>query len=135
MSSMPKKVLVCEDNPMNMVLIRDLLAVDGFEVIEAADGVKAIKLACALSPDLIIMDIQMPLMDGYETIAALRGNPLTARIVIIVSTSFAMVGDRAKALKAGANDYISKPIDTRLFRRMVNRLLADDHEKDEGDSE
>ena len=122
---MAKKVLICEDNPVNRVLMRDLLAVDGHEVIEAADGLRGIELATSDPPDLIIMDIQMPVMNGYDAIKVLRGNPTTARIPIVAITSFAMAGDREKVLDAGADEYISKPIDTRLFRKLVKQRLGE----------
>ncbi|MEI6874172.1 MAG: response regulator, partial [Spirochaetota bacterium] len=113
------------DNPMNMVLIHDLLAIDGHEVIEAVDGREAIELAIRSQPDLVITDIQMPYMDGYEIIKALKENPATLGIAIVVTTSFAMIGDREKAMAAGAIGYISKPIDTRQFRILVSKILEE----------
>ena len=71
------------------------------------------------------MDIQMPVMNGYDAIRVLRGNPATARIPIVAVTSFAMVGDRERVLEAGADEYISKPIDTRFFRELVKRRLGE----------
>jgi two-component system cell cycle response regulator DivK len=121
---MAKRVLVCEDNPVNRVLIHDLLAVSGYEVIEAVDGSKGIERAISDRPDLIIIDIQMPVMNGYEAIAALRRNPLVSGIPIVAITSLAMVGDREKIIEAGA-EYLSKPIDTRLFRELVRRKLGE----------
>jgi two-component system cell cycle response regulator DivK len=121
---MAKKVLICEDNPANRVLIRSLIALSGHEIIEAVNGLQAIELATFDPPDLIIMDIQMPVMNGYDTIKALRQNPATSGIFIIATTSFAMVGDREKILEAGANEYMSKPIDTREFRKLVKKYLA-----------
>jgi two-component system cell cycle response regulator DivK len=122
---MAKRVLVCEDNPVNRVLIHDLLAVSGYEVIEAVDGSKGIERAISDRPDLIIIDIQMPVMNGYEAIAALRRNPLVSGIPIVAITSLAMVGDREKIIEAGADEYLSKPIDTRLFRELVRRKLGE----------
>jgi len=122
---MAKRVLVCEDNPVNRVLIRDILAVDGYEVIEAVDGAEGVELASSFSPNLIVMDIQMPIMNGYDAIMALRLNMATASIPIIAITSFAMLGDREKVLEAGADEYLSKPIDTRQFRALAKRMLGD----------
>ncbi|HUX36657.1 MAG TPA: response regulator [Rectinemataceae bacterium] len=120
---MANTILVCEDNEVNVVLLRDILAVDGYEILEAADGRTGVSLAEETEPDLIIMDIQMPLMNGYDAMRALRENPATRKIPILAITSFAMVGDRERAMKAGADEYISKPIDTRNIRGLVRRML------------
>jgi two-component system cell cycle response regulator DivK len=122
---MAKKVLICEDNPVNRVLIHDLLAVSGYEILEAANGLQGIELAISDMPDLIVIDIQMPVMNGYDAIKALRRNPAVAGIPIIAITALAMVGDREKVLEAGADEYLSKPIDTRLFRELARRKLGD----------
>ncbi len=120
---MAKKVLICEDNPINRVLMRDLLVFSGHEVIESGDGRSCVEFAASDPPDLIVMDIQMPVMNGYEVMRILRRIPATSGIPIIAITSFAMVGDREKAMEAGADEYLSKPIDTRQFRELVDRWL------------
>jgi len=120
---MAKKILICEDNQANKVLLRDLLSIDGFEIVEARDGAEGVALALASKPDLVIMDIQMPVMNGYDAMRALRADPRTSGTRIIAITSFAMAGDRELAIEAGADEYLSKPIDTRYLRRLARRLL------------
>jgi two-component system cell cycle response regulator DivK len=122
---MAKTVLICEDNPINRVLMRDLLVFSGHVVIECEDGLRCVELAISHPPDLIVMDIQMPGMNGYEAMRTLRGNPLMSAVPIIAITSFAMVGDREKAIEAGADEYLSKPIDTRQFRELVKSRLKE----------
>ncbi len=129
---MAKKVLVCEDNAMNRVLVRDILASIGCEILEAVNGSQGIEMARDTGPDLIIMDIQMPVMDGYEAIGRLRAEPTTSSIPIIALTSFAMVGDREKVLECGADAYLSKPIDTRVFKALAGKYLSEGKPKDEG---
>jgi two-component system cell cycle response regulator DivK len=116
---MAKKILIVEDNEMNRVLLRDVLQYYGYETIEAVNGEEAIKEAGAHLPDLIFMDIQMPIMSGYEAIKVLKGNDKTKNIIIIALTSFAMTGDQDKSLTAGADHYITKPIDTVQLPIMV----------------
>ena len=116
---MEKKILVVEDNEMNRVLLRDVLQYHGYDIIEAANGEEAIKEAGAHLPDLIFMDIQMPVMNGYEAIKALKSNDKTKNIKIAALTSFAMTGDQDKSLAAGADYYLTKPIDTGQLPIMV----------------
>ncbi|HUX41401.1 MAG TPA: response regulator [Rectinemataceae bacterium] len=123
---MSKKILICEDNPVNRVLLHDILAIDGYEIIEASDGEMGFRLAGEAMPDLVIMDIQMPVMNGYDAMRALRSQASTSGILIIALTSFAMPGDRERALDAGANEYLSKPIDTRQVRALVRRMMGDE---------
>lgn len=105
-------------------MLRDILRFYKYEVIEAENGEQGIKLAEDQSPDLVLMDMQMPVMDGFTAITLLKNNPQTKSMKIIAVTSFAMVGDRARILEAGADDYISKPIDTRELPKLVGRMLA-----------
>jgi len=120
---MAKKILIVEDIAMNRRLIRDILTYHGYEVIEAENGEEAVRIAREQKPDLIIMDLQMPVMNGYEAIKVLKSDPVTKNIKILAVTSFAMAGDREKALETGADDYISKPINTRELPKVVERLL------------
>ncbi|MBU4449580.1 MAG: response regulator [Proteobacteria bacterium] len=120
---MSKKILIVEDIPMNRRLIRDILTYQGYEVIEAENGKEAVRIAREQKPDLIIMDLQMPVMSGYDAIKILKSDPVTKDIKIIAVTSFAMSGDREKVLAAGFDNYISKPINTRELPEMVKRLL------------
>jgi CheY-like chemotaxis protein len=108
-------VLVIEDNEQNLYLMRFLLEKNGFAVTEARDGQEGIRAACALVPDLILLDIQLPRMDGYAVARELRGHESLAHIPIIAVTSYAMAGDRERALAAGATGYIEKPINPDTF--------------------
>ena len=121
---MAKKILIVEDIAMNRRLIRDILTYHGYEVIEAENGEEAVRIAREQKPDLIIMDLQMPVMNGYEAIKVLKSDPVTKNIKILAVTSFAMAGDRETALETGADGYISKPINTRDLPKVVERLLG-----------
>jgi len=118
-----KKVLIVEDNEQSMELFRDLLASNGYTVIEAVDGEMALDKALGETPDLILMDIQLPKMDGIEAAKRLRANSSTRNIIIIAVTAHAMKGDREGFLKAGFNDYIAKPINIRTFLQTVGNYL------------
>lgn len=120
-----KKILIVEDDENNRILMRDILRYYGYEVIEAVDGREGIEKAKEHKPELIFMDLQMPVMNGFETLKILRDDPDTKGIKIIAVTSFAMKGDREKALEAGFDDYIAKPINTRQLPEMVKRFLGD----------
>jgi two-component system cell cycle response regulator DivK len=122
---MGKRVLVAEDDPMNMKLARDLLTIDGHEVLEATDGAQAVELARRERPDLILMDIQMPEMNGLEAARELRSDEATASIPIVALSSLAMKGDDEKALEAGCDAYITKPVDIDLFRETIARFLKE----------
>jgi len=115
------KILVVEDNEKNRILIRDLLEYHGYEVLEAVNGEAGAKMARTHRPDLILMDIQMPVMDGLTAVKLLKSDPETKNIRLIALTSFAMKGDRERFLKAGFDDYIAKPIDTRTLPEIVQR--------------
>jgi len=106
-------------------LIGDILRYYKYEVIEAVNGKEAVTSAVAQLPDLILMDIQMPVMDGFTALKLLRENPVTKNIKAIALTSFAMAGDREKILSAGFDDYISKPMDTRALPGIVKKYLGE----------
>ena len=108
-------VLLIEDNEKNRYLVTFLLEQHGYAVVCAPDGPRAIEIAQTARLDLILLDIQLPMMDGYEVARALRGIPTLIDIPIIAVTSYAMVGDREKALAAGCNGYIEKPINPTTF--------------------
>ncbi len=116
-------VLIIEDNEQNLYLMRFLLEKNGFTVTDARDGPEGIRSACAHTPDLILLDIQLPLMDGYAVAKELRSQTLLAKIPIIAVTSYAMAGDRERALGAGATDYIEKPINPETFVRQISAHL------------
>jgi CheY-like chemotaxis protein len=120
----PNTVLVIEDNEQNLYLVRFMLEKNGFIVHEARDGRTGIVLAGALRPDLILLDIQLPELDGYAVAAELRKDPALRETPIIAVTSYAMAGDREKALAAGATDYIEKPINPSTFVDQVRSSLC-----------
>lgn len=121
---MKKKILVIEDNQQNLYLIRYLLEDCGYEVFEAMDGKEGIEMAASISPDLILLDIQLPTMDGYVVARTLRQNPELAKTPIVAVTSYAMSGDREKALEAGCSGYVEKPIDPDTFPAQVEKALS-----------
>lgn len=121
---MSHRILIVEDNENNRGLFRDILTFHGYEVSVAADGREGVALARELMPDLILMDIQMPGMDGMTAIGILKGDPATSRLKIIALTSFAMRGDQEKFLGSGFDDYLSKPIDTRELPRIIKDHLS-----------
>ncbi len=118
-----KKVLVIEDNEINRYLMRTILQKLGHQVIEAQDGFTGVELAIAERPDLILMDIQLPGLDGYEATKKLRALETTKKIPIIAITSYAMVGDREKILAAGCTAYIEKPIDPESFIKELKKYI------------
>jgi two-component system, cell cycle response regulator DivK len=119
-----KTVLVIEDNEQNLYLMRFMLEKNGFIVHEARDGRAGIILASTLLPDIILLDIQLPEIDGYAVAAELRGNPTLRSTPIVAVTSYAMVGDRERALAAGATAYIEKPINPSTFVDQVRSSLC-----------
>jgi two-component system, cell cycle response regulator DivK len=105
------KILVVEDNPRNMKLVRDVLQATGYRTVEATTGERAVELASEHGPDLVLMDIQLPDIDGVETLGRLRADESTAAIPVIALTAQAMKGDRERFLAAGFDGYVSKPVD------------------------
>ncbi len=121
---MKPRILLVEDNENNRYLARYLLERAGFELEVALDGRRGLALARAGRFDLLVLDIQMPEMDGYELAAALRADPATAAIPIVGVSSFAMAGDRAKAMRLGFAGYIEKPIDPATFADEIRGFLS-----------
>jgi two-component system, cell cycle response regulator DivK len=124
---MPYKILIVEDNENNRCLFRDILSFHGHEVSVACDGQEGVALARQLMPDLILMDIQMPGMDGMTAGCILKQDPATSALKIIALTSFAMRGDDRKFLNAGFDGYLSKPISTRELPVLVLKWLEESH--------
>jgi two-component system, cell cycle response regulator DivK len=120
-------VLIIEDNEQNLYLMRFLLTKHGFTVAEATDGKKGLEMAKELKPYLILLDIQLPVMDGYAVARELRKNDELAGTIIVAVTSYAMVGDRERILKAGADGYIEKPIDPERFVEQIKKYISDCH--------
>ncbi len=121
---MSNKILIIEDNEQNLYLMRFLLEKNGFNVVEAVDGPKGIEAARTLLPDLILLDIQLPLMDGYAVAAELRKHKELGNTPVIAVTSYAMVGDRERVLASGATDYIEKPINPFTFVEQIRKHIG-----------
>ena len=120
---MSSKILVVEDNDRNRRLLKILLEAKEYEVMEAATGEEALKCLSNQKPDLILMDIQLPNMDGLELIRKIKSQAETEDIPIVAITAYAMKGDRERILEAGCDEYISKPIDTRELPLLIADLL------------
>ncbi len=120
---MSKLILVVEDQEDNRRIMRDLLASAGYEVIEAVTGEEGVAAAETHRPDLILMDIQLPGLDGYEATRQIKANPDLEHIPIIVVTSYALSGDDVKAFEAGCNDYVSKPFSPRELLAKIREHL------------
>ncbi len=118
-----KRILVVEDNETNMYLIRFMLEKSGHEVIEAREGAVGVELASKEKPDLVIMDLQLPDIDGLEATKRIRASEADSEIPIIALTSYAMAGDREKALAAGCTGYIEKPINPDTFIAEIEKYL------------
>jgi len=121
-----KKVLVIEDNDLNMKLVAALLSISHFEVIKAANAEQGLQLARKERPGLILMDIQLPGMDGLTATRLIKEDKELKNIPVIALTSYAMQGDEQKAFAAGCTGYIPKPIDTRKFIEVVEEFLGED---------
>jgi len=120
---MKASILLIEDNPQNRYMITFLLEQHGHEVTQAESGLLGLELAARIRPDLILLDIQLPGMDGHAVAHTLKSDPQLKLIPIVAVTSYAMVGDREKSLAAGAEGYIEKPINPATFVAEVERFL------------
>jgi two-component system cell cycle response regulator DivK len=121
---MSKCILIVEDQADNRRILRDLFANAGYELIEAENGEEALTALTARRPDLILMDIQLPVIDGYEATRRIRLNPELKSIPIIAMTAYALAGDEAKALAAGCTAYVTKPFSPRALLAKVQEHLA-----------
>ena len=118
-----KRILVVEDNEKNMYLIGFILRNNGYEVIEARTGEEGVELASKEKPDLVLMDIQLPGIDGLETTKRIRESETAGQIPIVALTSYAMTGDKEKALNAGCTGYLEKPINPETFMADIEKYL------------
>jgi CheY-like chemotaxis protein len=118
-----KSILIVDDNPVNSKLIRVLLTGEGYEVHTAGDAEAALRVLAGLNPDLILMDVQLPGIDGLELTRRLKADPATRGIKILGLTAYAMKGDKEKILAAGCDGYIAKPIDTRTLPKVIGHYL------------
>ena len=121
---MSKKILVVEDTEDNRQILRDLLGMAGYDMLEAHDGAEGVAKASEHKPDLILMDIQMPVMDGYEATRQIKANPELKGIPIVAVTSYALSGDEEKARAAGCDAYIAKPYSPRQMLAKVREVLG-----------
>jgi len=117
------RILLVEDNEMNRDMLTRRLERRGYEVLSASDGVKGVEMGSSAAPDLILMDMSLPLLDGWEATRRLKADPATKPIPIIALTAHAMSGDREKALQAGCDDYDTKPIELPRLLEKIETLL------------
>lgn len=124
-----QRLLIVEDNEMNRMIFRDILTAAGYEILEAATAEDAFSVARSEPLDLILMDIQLPGMDGLEAVRILKDDPATRSIPVVALTAHAMAAHRERALEAGCSGYISKPIRSREFRDQVRSYLDQEGER------
>ena len=125
---MSKRILIVEDQEDNRKILRDLLTSVGYELVEATTGEEGVALAETARPDLIMMDIQLPGLDGYEATRRIKANPALRQIPVIAVTSYALSGDEVKAREAGCDAYISKPFSPRALLATIREYLAEKHD-------
>jgi CheY-like chemotaxis protein len=118
------KILVAEDNAVNRELLRELLEIRGYTVEEACDGQEALQMIERAKPDLLLLDIGMPVMDGFAVVRRIRENPELAPLPVVAVTAYAMQGDREKILNSQFDGYLSKPVDARSLTAELGRLLS-----------
>jgi CheY-like chemotaxis protein len=128
------KVLMAEDSVVNRELLRELLESQGCEVDEARDGEEALMILARKRPDIVLLDIGMPKLDGFDVIRKVREDPSLADLPVLAVTAYAMRGDREKGLEAGFDGYLSKPVNGRLLFAEMNRLLSQRFAKEENSS-
>ena len=119
-----RKILVIEDNALNMKLVRSLLKIGKFEILEAEDAESGIQLMRQHLPDLVLMDVQLPGMNGLKATRIIKRDPTIKEIPIVALTSYAMQGDEEKAAEAGCSGYITKPIDTKSFLQVIDKYIC-----------
>jgi CheY-like chemotaxis protein len=117
------KVLIAEDNAVNRELLRELLEMRGYTVVEACDGEEALSMIEQAQPDLLLLDIGMPVLDGFAVVGKIRENPKVAQLPVVAVTAYAMQGDREKILSAKFDGYLSKPVNSQALAEELDRLL------------
>jgi len=120
---MTKRILVVEDTEDNRQILRDVLVNAGFDLIEAVDGEEGVQMATAHVPDLVLMDIQLPLVDGYEATRRIKSDPHLRHIPVIAVTSYALSDDENKAMAAGCSGYVAKPFSPRALLAKIREFL------------
>jgi two-component system, cell cycle response regulator DivK len=118
------RILVAEDNAVNRELLRELLETRGYNVVEACNGKEALEMMEQGLPDLLLLDISMPVLDGYATVRKIRENPKLSALPVLAVTAYAMQGDKEKILSAGFDGYLSKPVNSRSLAEELDRHLG-----------
>jgi two-component system cell cycle response regulator DivK len=118
------RVLIVEDNEKNMKVLRDLMQLQGYRTLEARDGISGLEVARSEHPDLILMDVQLPVMDGYEVTRRMKADETTRDIPVVAVTSFAMKGEEERARAAGCDAYLNKPINIHMLVTTVKKYLS-----------
>jgi len=118
------RVLVAEDNAVNRELLREVLEARGYEVIEACNGQEALDMIGQSQPDLLLLDISMPVLDGFATVRKIRENPKLAALPVLAVTAYAMRGDQEKILNSGFDGYLSKPVNSQSLAKELDRHLG-----------
>jgi len=119
----PARILIIEDNPANLELVRYLLDAHGYSTLTAMNGEEGLRLFGSARPDIVLCDLQLPILDGYEVLSEIRKDPARGNTIVIAVTAFSMSGDRAKVTAAGFDGYIPKPIDPTTFVQQVEGLV------------
>jgi CheY-like chemotaxis protein len=119
-----RRILVVEDNPLNLKLVRDVLTAFEYDVVEAHSGEEGVELAGTCSPDLVLMDLQLPGIDGYEALRLLRQDPRLGSLPVVAVTAFAMKEDRERTAREGFDGYLGKPISVRALPEQVSQFLS-----------
>jgi len=119
-----KTVLIAEDNPTNRELLRELLEIRGYAVAEACNGQEALLMVAQSPPDILLLDIGMPVLDGFAVVRKLRENPRFASLPVVAVTAYAMQGDSEKIMNSGFDGYLSKPVSSSLLAQELDRLLS-----------
>ena len=120
-----RKILVAEDDLASRELIREILEARGYEVVEVGDGQEAVQKIAEKKPDLVLLDIQMPLLDGFGVLRQLRQDSRFASLPVVAVTAYAMRGDREKALAAGFDAYLTKPLNAAALKKQLEQLLGE----------
>jgi CheY-like chemotaxis protein len=124
------KILIAEDNAVNRELLRELLEIRGYTVVEACDGEEALRMVRQSQPDILLLDIGMPLLDGFAVVSKIRENPCLASLPVVAVTAYAMQGDRDKILNSKFDGYLSKPVNARALTEELERLLGKRENRD-----
>jgi CheY-like chemotaxis protein len=117
------KILIAEDNAVNRELLRELLEMRGYTVVEACDGDEALRMIEQTQPDILLLDIGMPVLDGFAVVRKIRENPRLASLPVVAVTAYAMQGDRERILNSNFDGYLSKPVNSRSLAEELDRLL------------